>query len=417
MRNHKKKLAIFLAAAVAGAVGLTGCGNDEEALSDEPMTLQYAIWDKNQEPAMEEIIKAFQKEHPNVTIKIQNAGDKYFEKLQTGLTGGAGPDVFWMNGPNFQLYASNGQLEPLKVDTANYPDSLVELYSFDGTTYGAPKDYDTIGVWYNKEIFDAAGVAYPEAGWTWDDYKQIAEQLTDEEKGIWGSAAKLNDQSGFYNTVAQAGGSVINADGTETGWGSPESLAGIEFWIDQIKAGHSPNQEQMTDTWVGDLFTSGKIAMYWDGSWNATLFSQNEVIADKLDVAPLPAGAKGNMSVVHGISNVVNAASENKAMAKAFALFASGEEASHIQANTGTVIPAFQGTQEAWVKAVPQYDLQLFLDAVETAVPYPVSKNTSAWNSIQSDILTQVWALTLPPADGLQKLAVDMQAQLDKDQK
>ncbi|MGV8845054.1 ABC transporter substrate-binding protein [Tessaracoccus sp.] len=418
MRKHSKKLAALLAITVTGALALTGCGgaSAEEELSDEPMTLQYAIWDKNQEPAMNEIVEAFRVEHPNVTIKLQNSGDKYYEKLQTAMAGGGGPDVFWINGPNFPLYASNGQLEPLDVTTEDYPDSLVDLYSFDGKIYGAPKDYDTIGVWYNKEIFDAAGVAYPQEGWTWDDYMEIATQLTDPAQGIWGSAAKLNDQSGYYNTVPQAGGFVINSEGTETGWGSPEALAGVEFWVDQIKEGLSPTQEQMTDTSVGDLFTSGKIAMYWDGSWNATLFSQNEQIADKLDVAPLPAGPKGNMSVVHGIANVVNAASENKSMAKAFALFASGEQAAKILAESGAVIPAFQGNQQTWVDAVPQYNLQSFLDAVDTAVPYPVSRNTSAWGSIQSDVLTQVWALTLPPAEGLQQLAEKMQAQLDKDQ-
>lgn len=416
MRTHSRERIIAAIAAITLAGLATGCSSGGDAeLSDEPMTLRYAIWDKNQEPSMKAIITAFTKKHPNVTIKIENAGDKYFEKLQTSISGGAGPDVFWMNGPNFQLYAANGQLEPLDVKTADYPESLVELYSFDGKTYGAPKDFDTIGVWYNKELFDAAGVEYPAADWTWADYHATAAALTDPAKGVWGSAAKLNDQSGYYNTVAQAGGYVIDSEGSKSGWASPEAQAGIDFWIDQIKAGVSPNQQQMTDTHVNDMFTSGKIAMYWDGSWNASLYAQNEVIGDKLDVAPLPAGAAGNMSVVHGISNVVNAASKNKAMAEAFALFASGEEASTIQAESGTVIPAFNGTQDAWVAAVPQYDLQVFMDAVETAVPYPVSKNTSAWGSIQSEILTQVWALTLPASEALPQLAEKMQGQLDKD--
>lgn len=422
MRTQRPRLTTALAVASIGAIVFTGCssgggGEGGDAVGTEPITLQYAIWDTNQEPAMKEIIAAFNVEYPNVTIKIQNAGSKYWEKLQTAMSGGSGPDVFWMNGPNFQLYASNDQLAPLKVDKANYPKSLVDLYSFDGTTYGAPKDFDTIGVWYNTEIFDAAGVAYPEADWTWEDYNAVATQLTDPAQGIWGSAARLNDQSGYYNTIPQAGGMVIDAAGTETGFGSPEALQGVEFWTKQIQAGVSPTQEQMTDTAPGDMFTSGKVAMYWDGSWNASLFSKNELIGDKVNVAPLPAGPVNNTSVVHGISNVVNAASAHKDAAAAFALFASGEEAARIQADSGTVIPAFNGTQQAWVDAMPQYDLQMFLDSVQTSVPYPASRNTGAWQSIQNEILAQVWALAIPPAEGMAQLAQQVQAQLDKDQK
>jgi multiple sugar transport system substrate-binding protein len=77
------------------------------------------------------------------------------------------------------------------------------------------------------------------------------------------------------------------------------------------------------------------------------------------------------------------------------------------------VIPAFNGTQQAWVDALPQYDLQVYIDALETAVPYPVSKNTAAWNAIESEILSQVWAGTLTPEDGLAQLADEMQAALD----
>ena len=56
------------------------------------------------------------------------------------------------------------------------------------------------------------------------------------------------------------------------------------------------------------------------------------------------------------------------------------------------MIPAFNGSQQAWVDALPQYDLQVYIDALDTAVPYPVSKNTAAWTALESEILSQVWA-------------------------
>lgn len=411
-----------IAAAAAAVLTLSACSSASpgEGSSGGDVTLSYAIWDENQKPAMEDIAAAFTKENPNVTIDIQVTPYKeYFTKLQTAASGGSAADVFWMNGPNFQLYASNGQLAPLDdggVDAADYPQGLVDLYTYDGKLYGAPKDFDTVAVWYNKELFDAAGVDYPKAGWTWEEFAATAAKLTDPAKGQFGIAASQYGQENFYNSIAQAGGEVISTDGTKSGYGSPEALAGVEVWTDLIAAGSSPTAQQMTDTNPEDFFLSGKLGMFQNGSWAAVAYADNADIADKVDVVPLPAGPEGNQSVIHGVGNVANAKSTHLAEAKAFAAFASGEEAAKIQAETGTVIPAFTGTQQAWVDALPQYDLQVYIDALDSAVPYPVSKNTSAWTSIESEVLSQVWSGAVSPKDGLKDLAEQMQAALDAEQ-
>ncbi|WP_447911889.1 ABC transporter substrate-binding protein [Microbacterium phyllosphaerae] len=411
-----------LAASAAAVLALSACSSQAggESSSGGDVTLSYAIWDENQKPAMEDIAAAFEKENPNVTIDIQVTPYKeYFTKLQTAATGGSAADVFWMNGPNFPLYASNGQLAPLDdagIDAADYPQGLIDLYTFDGKLYGAPKDFDTVALWYNKELFDAAGVDYPTAGWTWDDFTAAAAALTDPATGQFGVAASQYGQENFYNSIAQAGGEVISADGTESGYGSPEALAGIELWTDLIEAGSSPTAQQMTDTNPEDFFLSGKVAMFQNGSWGAIAYGDNADIADTVNVAPLPEGPEGNQSVIHGVGNVANAKSPHLAEAQAFAAFASGEEAAQIQAESGTVIPAFNGTQQAWVDALPQYDLQVYIDALDTAVPYPVSKNTSAWTSIESEVLSQVWSGAVTPAEGLKDLAEQMQTALDAEQ-
>lgn len=411
-----------LAASAAAVLALSACSSQAggESSSGGDVTLSYAIWDENQKPAMEDIAAAFERENPNVTIDIQVTPYKeYFTKLQTAATGGSAADVFWMNGPNFPLYASNGQLAPLDdagVDAADYPQGLIDLYTFDGKLYGAPKDFDTVALWYNKELFDAAGVDYPTAGWTWDDFTAAAAALTDPATGQFGVAASQYGQENFYNSIAQAGGEVISADGTESGYGSPEALAGIELWTDLIEAGSSPTAQQMTDTNPEDFFLSGKVAMFQNGSWAAIAYGDNADIADTVNVAPLPEGPEGNQSVIHGVGNVANAKSPHLAEAQAFAAFASGEEAAQIQAESGTVIPAFNGAQQAWVDALPQYDLQVYIDALDTAVPYPVSKNTSAWTSIESEVLSQVWSGAVAPAEGLKDLAEQMQTALDAEQ-
>ena len=415
---------IAIAAVAMTAVTLSACSSGQQGsgggADGGDVTITYGMWDQDQKPTMEKIIAAFEKDNPDIDVEIQVTPYKeYFTKLQTSVSGGSAPDVFWMNGPNFQLYASNGVLAPLDdagVDTADYPQGLVDLYTYDGKLFGAPKDFDTIALWYNKELFDAAGVEYPKAGWTWDDLKKTAAKLTDPAKGQFGITSTQYGQENYYDSIAQAGGEVINAEGTKTGYDTPEALAGIELWTDLIEAGSSPTAQQMTDTAPEDMFVSGKVAMFQNGSWAAHIYADNADIADKVDVAPLAAGPAGNQSVIHGLANVANAKSAHVDAAKKFAAFASGEKAADLMASAGTVIPAFNGKQDAWVEALPQYDLQVYIDALETAVPYPVSKNTSAWTSLESEILSQVWAGSVTPEAGLKDLAEKMQAALDAEQ-
>jgi multiple sugar transport system substrate-binding protein len=365
---------------------------------------------------MQAIVSDFEKQNPNITVDIQlTANADYWTKLQTAATAGTAPDVFWMNGPNFQLYASNGQLAELdSVNTSDYPDALVNLYSYQGKLYGAPKDFDTVGVWYNKKLFDAAGVAYPKAGWTWDDFTADAKALTGKTPGTFGIAAPPYGQENFYDTVAQAGGYIISPDGKKSGYDDPKTIQGVKFWVDLVNAKNSPTLQQMTDTYSADLFTSGKVAMYWAGSWNPGAFAKSSIAKD-IDVAPLPQGPVSNQSVMHGLANVVSAKSAHLDAAKKFAVFASGKTAAEEMAKAGAVIPAFNGTQELWVQSLPNYNLQAYIDEVKTAVAYPVSKNTAAWNTDETAAMTQIWTGAVDVEKGLKDLAAKMNADLAKE--
>lgn len=414
-----KRIAALTAslALVASAAACSSSGSTSS--SGGKVTLDYAIWDQTQQPAMKQIVAAFEKQNPNITVDIQvTPYADYFTKLQTAATGGSAPDVFWMNGPNFQLYASNGQLLSLSglagVNTANYPSSMVSLYKYNGTQYGVPKDFDTVGLWYNKALFKAAGVAVPTSSWTWADFQNAAAKLTDKSKGVYGVGAELEGQEYYYNTIFQAGGSVISADGKSSGYDSAASISGLEFWTNLIKSGDSPTLAQMTDTAPIDMFESGKIAMYWGGSWDAVAFAANANTKTNADVTVLPEGVK-RATVIHGLANVVYAKTAHPQEAEKFVSFLGSQQAAQIEANTGTVIPAYNGTQQAWVKAYPQYDLQSFLDELSYAVPYPISKNTAAWNTLESTYLTKAWDLSESVPTAAAQLATQMNAALAKE--
>ena len=258
----------------------------------------------------------------------------YWDKLQTAVAGGEAYDVFWMNGPNFPVYAANGVLMNLQervdadnFDTGVYPESLVDLYSLEGSLYGLPKDFDTIALFYNKDMFDAAGVDYPTADWTWDDLKAAAQALT--TGGNWGFASTTADQSGYWNFIYENGGQVLNDAGTEVAIGEPAACDAIEYLYSFIADGLSPDGATMTsvDPWT-QLFPGGRVGMVVGGSWLARTYADAE---PAIDVAPLPKEVE-QASVIHGLANVVWSKTEHPDAAWAFAKYLGSDAAATLLA-------------------------------------------------------------------------------------
>lgn len=375
------------------------CGFLVLAAASAQTTITYAIWDNNQLPAHEQIVAAFEAEHPDINVDIQVVPwGNYWDKLQTAVAGGEAYDVFWMNGANFPVYAANGVLMNLQeymnaegVDLSVYPESLVELYSLEGSLYGLPKDFDTIALYYNKDLFDAAGVDYPTADWTWDDLKTAGRALTTD--GNWGFASTTSDQSGYWNFIYENGGQVVNDAGTEVLIGEPAACDAITYLYSFVQEGLSPDGATMTsvDPWT-QLFPGGRVGMVVGGSWLARTYADAEAT---IDVAPLPRQEE-RASIIHGLANVVWAQSEHPDEAWAFAKFLGGEAAATLLAQSGTVIPAHNGFQDAWVESIPDMNLQVFMDALEYAVPYPTTTQGSEWQTKIIEVLGEVWNGNVP---------------------
>ncbi len=384
-------------AARLGAAQENGCSGEDGEIT-------YGFWNAEQRPAIEAQIEAFQEQHPNISVSPQVVPfADYFTKLQTGIAGGETYDVFWMNGPNFPVYASQGALADLSsvtgdggVDMSAYPETLRDLYSFDGTLYGMPRDFDTIGLYYNKDLFDAAGVEYPTADWTWEDLRAAAEALTVKEGGQtsqWGFGSVLSAQQNLYNFVYQNGGRLISEDGSEALLDEDAACEALLFLTDMMTDSLSPDvATQQGNNLYQTLFPAGVIAMLPGGSWHAgRLYEANPAIA----VAPLPEGTE-DATVIHGLANVAWSGSEHQCEALEFVKFLGSEEAQQILAETATVIPAMNGLQETWKEAVPEMDLQVFLDAVDNSVPYPTAPGGAEWEAALNGVIVEAWSGGIP---------------------
>lgn len=405
-------------AGLAGASALVGCSADPEidpalgppaetSLKDE---ITFGIWDKAQEPAMLQIVDAFNAQYPDISVSLSTtAFGPYFERLRIQAQGDDLPDVFWINGPNFELYASYGMLQDLSelegFDAANYPPNLVELYSYQGAPYAIPKDFDTIALWYNRDLLHRAGVDEPTGSWSWQEYRDASEAVTRALGGeqLWGNPGGVANQALIYPLIMQAGGFILSEDKRTSGYDSPEAIETFEFLDGMIRDGIAPDVRYSAENPPKDLFNNGRSALYLSGNWEAALLQESPV-REHLGVAPIIHGTQ-EANVIHGIGCAMSARSQHKPAASAFLAFLGSEEANRIQAAAGAANPAFLGTNDAYIEAIPEFSLEVFVDAAETALPYPASQNTNAWLQLEELLFPKILGGGGDLEDAAQELA------------
>ena len=370
----------------------------EGQTTDNPVKLRYTLWDRNQLPGEQQLVNEFEKNNPGVKVEIElTPYDQYFIKLSSAVGGNVAPDVFWMNMPNFQQYVKNGMLEPLtpylkdksSPNLDDFVKSSVDAYQYQSEQYAIPRDIDAIAVWYNKKMFDQAGVAYPDKNWTWDDLKQKSEQLRKNlDQHSYPLAMDLGSgQDSYFNLLLQADTQIV-LPGGKTDVASENAIAMYRDVQGMLKAGLLQPPGEMK---AADVFQSNRVAMIYAGSWWALPFSQNELINDHVGVVPMPKMAE-QAGVSHSLAFAMSAKSQHKEAAWKFIEFMSSEHAQQTLAAGKVVIPANQKVAKAWAEGFKNVDVSAYIDSLAFSHKYPTAgSNTAKWNSILNDGLKKVW--------------------------
>lgn len=403
MKQWKKCLAVLTAGVMGAylvACGGSGKGKEPEEGSDS-RALTVSIWDNNQLSGLTEIMNDFT-EKTGIAVEIQVVPwDQYWTLLEAGAQGDTLPDVFWMHSNYSQKFMSNDILLDLTdyvasseiIDMENYYEDIAELYQLDGKIYAIPKDYDTIGLWYNKTMFDEAGLDYPDESWTWDTLADAAKKLTKEDGSQYGfSSAATYNQDGYYNLIYSMGGSVLSEDKKTSLWNSPETKKAMEWWYDNLVTVSMPSQQVMGENTSDVLLGSGKAAMVMQGSWMVAAFRDNEYTAKNCDVAVLPKSADGNrITIYNGLGWAAAANGSRTEDAWKLLEYLGSEEAQKKQAQLGVTMSAFKGTSDAWVSCAPEFHLQSLLDMSEKMVIRPYSRNTKIWEDYSQETMVKAY--------------------------
>jgi multiple sugar transport system substrate-binding protein len=315
------------AAAAAVAAGLVVAGLGACAApaggGDESGPLTLTIWGDDTDKAIFEERLALAKEAlPDIEVKLVQISKDYDTKLQTLIAGGDAPDIMQVS-EQVNVLSSKGILEDLNpyfdesgLDPAGtWGQGSVDSYTTGDSLWAAPDRAGAAVLYYNKDIFDAQGVAYPDGTWGWDEFRDAAKALTKRTGDTvdhYGYAA--GDWWVWYLTwIYQNGGSVLDESGAPVA-NSPENIEALEFYNDMVfKDGSAPSpvdyaNEGLTNGQPDPLFAQGKLAMETTGFWNISSLAATEL---NWDIAPMWHGVK-NAVPAFGSGFAVSSHSKHK---------------------------------------------------------------------------------------------------------
>lgn len=371
-----------VAPVIAGLVlALTACSQGSATKSADaaetggPVTVRYMNFSANggHEKDLDAIKAAFEAANKDITVQIETTPyDDYFTKLQTAVAGGTAGDAFELNYENFVTYAANGSLAELKdVDGGAYKKSLLEAFQSDGKQLGLPESFSNVVLFYNKDLFKAAGVAEPTADWTWADEQAAAAKLTNAKAKTWGDYQPISFFE-FYKALAQAGGSFLAEDGKSATFNSDAGKKAAEFLVS--KSGKTmPTEAQGAGApdFDSKLFKDGKLAMWHSGIW---MFSGLADAKFDWDVVVEPGDTtKASAMFTNGVA--VSATSKNKAAAQKWVSFlTSSDEMVKTRLATSWELPpvADEAKLSGYLTAGKPANRQAVFDSLEATVLPPV---------------------------------------------
>lgn len=381
-------LALTVAACGQTAAPTTAPAGQEPAgtqPSTEPVTLLWGFWGSPEEKASHErVAQAFMADHPNIKIEYFFAPwDDYFLKLNTLWAGGdpkAIPDVFFL-WPT-PSYAAKGVLENLQpyiqksgYNLDDYWPYLLDSARYKGDVYGLPRDIEAHALYYNKKLFDEAGVNYPTDNWTWDDWLAALEKLTKQDANGRVTQYGLGMEGGKWPIlVGQAGGMVLDdlTNPSKCTLDTPEAIKGLTFFYDLMDKGYAMRNATLSQQ-GGDaaVFETGQVAMIVQNSSRVPTFNANSTL--DYDVAPVPIPQGGRRWDMNGgAAWVMSASSANKDAAWEFLSWlqsAAGGES--IYTKNGEIFPALRpvANSQDFLGVDKPANRKAFITGAEAAAP------------------------------------------------
>lgn len=334
----KKILAAGLAVTTLASTALTGCGNsDSSETADGKKNLSVFIFANDHESKVyKDMIKKFEEDHKDTIgkVDIQITTQEEYSKTLTGMmTAGDLPDVFYVGPEAVEQYVENGyiaDLQPILDEKGISTDGLVaqealNSYRYDGEKtgsgdlYALPKDASVFAYAYNKDIFDEAGIPYPdpENPYTYEEFVDVCQKLTKDTDGDgeidqWGCGMANTFMLQQY--VWSNGASYLSDDYKTVNIDTPEFKEALQKYVDlTLKYKVTPTVEQDASLGVYQRWLAGQEAFYACGTWDVAAFMDKETFPFNWDLCAFPTLSTGKtMTWLGTVGFCVSENSKNK---------------------------------------------------------------------------------------------------------
>lgn len=409
----------LLASTAVGAVGilaLTACGGgsfdegSDDAGSDAGSgALRILIGSSGdaETDAVRAAVAAWS-EQSGVDATVQVASDMN-QELSQGFASGDPADVFYVSADSFQTFAANGSLYPYGDQLDNTDDfysSLVDQFSYDDEFVCAPKDFSTLGLIINTAAWEAAGLTDADIPTTWEQLTDVAGRLTTGDQVGLSFTGEYTRVGTF---LAQAGGTMTNAAGTEATVDSDENLAGLTYVQELLASGSAAYAADLGTGWGGEAFGTGKAAMTIEGNWISGAMA-NDYPDLAYQVVELPAGPAQQGTLQFTTCWGVAADSSDQSDAVDLVNFLTATEQQLALAEAFGVMPSVQSAADGWKALYPE--MTAFIDSAAFAQNVV---NARGATDVITDFNAQLEGLkTGDPAAILASVQNNLQAALDE---
>ena len=407
----------------------------------EPVTIEYLAWGDNADiPAWDELVKLYQEANPDVTINVTavaDPGNNFYPKLQTMVAGGATPDVSSFQGWEWQTYADKDLLAPIDDWVARdkltgpYPEGFQAVEDStvrNGKRYLIPLQSGTMVMFYIKKPFDDAGIPYPTDEWTFEEFLEIAEKLTDtsgenKQYGLQANGSWFRDIAYIRSTGEQEFDELIDPKKSQF---SQQGIIDIVQLVAQdvyYSMGIAPSP---ADTSGGaNTFEVGACAMKYEGAWWFPKMNSPELRdegAEKpFDVVMMPKYKDENRPHRGWSEGVVVMKGDKEEAAWGFASYMGGDEGDQVYSEiTGRIPGNFNAVESFWIPTIKERfgveNGQAFVEAFKHAEVDVVSgvPRSKMWSEV---VKPEGWDPLInnsaTAADVLPKVDATLQALLD----
>lgn len=284
---------------------LAGCSSGTtEATADEPLVL-WGGFSGGEEAAINLVLDEYNNTNDDARDVIYESQEDINTKLLTAMSTGQGPDVVIWDRVNTITYAKQDAFVALDeyiadsgMDTSVFYQEAYDEMNIDGNQYGLPMTVDTRVLFYNKDLFDAAGIDYPTNEWTWDDMYSAATSCTQTVDGKLDVAGfDLSDTGLFNQWIYQAGGELADLDTNTVLFNSDEGRLVLDEWQKYLDAGVYKNGYIGGENGIQDSFASNKVCMKFDGPWALTSLKEQ---GTNFGTVTQPAGPAGKKTTIIG---------------------------------------------------------------------------------------------------------------------